>query len=133
MATGGAALPWRQIGLLAAAALVVAATASAGVSTPRVWLLLLMAPLIEESLFRAGLHEALLRTALAPSLANLLTALAFGLAHALVRIDAAALVVALPALVIGLVYGRTRRVRDCVALHAAMNALWLMTQVGTTS
>ena len=33
--------------------------------------------------------------------------------------------VAVPALAVGVVYARTGRVRDCVVLHAAMNALWL--------
>jgi membrane protease YdiL (CAAX protease family) len=31
----------------------------------------------------------------------------------------------LPALAIGWIYQRTRRVAPCVALHAAMNALWM--------
>jgi hypothetical protein len=34
-----------------------------------------------------------------------------------------------PALLIGAAYSRRRRVRECVALHAAMNALWLVAVV----
>lgn len=89
------------------------------------FVLLIAAPVLEESLFRAGLHEALLRHGRAAWLANVLTAAAFGAAHVAVRGDAAAFAVALPALAIGLVYSRWRRLRWCVALHAAMNAVWL--------
>lgn len=87
--------------------------------------LLLAAPLLEEAVCRAGLHEALLRHGAAAWMANGMTAAAFGLAHVAARGDAAAFTVALPALAIGLVYGRWRRLRWCVALHAAMNAAWL--------
>jgi membrane protease YdiL (CAAX protease family) len=115
------------VALLAAGVLVVVAALSAGSPLPqRLWMLLLVAPLAEEAVFRAGLQEVLLRRWQAPLAANLWTALTFGLAHALVRADPGALAVAAPALLIGWVYGRTRRLRDCVALHAAMNALWLM-------
>jgi hypothetical protein len=31
----------------------------------------------------------------------------------------------LPALLIGFVYAHTGRLRHCIALHAAMNAIWL--------
>ena len=114
---------------LAAAALAVAlagaAAATFGGQAPRIAVLLVIAPLAEEALFRAGLHEALLRRRWAPWAANALTALVFGVMHALVRADASALAVVLPALVIGQVYTLRRRLRDCVVLHAAMNALWL--------
>ena len=91
------------------------------------WLVLVvLAPLLEEALFRAGLHEWLLRNGTRPWTANVLTAAVFGGAHALVRADPLALAVALPALVLGRVYGQTRRVRWCVALHAVMNGLWLL-------
>lgn len=89
------------------------------------FVLLLAAPLLEEAVFRAGLHEALLRHGRGLLLANGLTALAFGAAHVAARGDASAFAVALPALAIGLVYERTRRLRWCVLLHAAMNAVWL--------
>lgn len=97
-----------------------------GVAGGRILVLLLVAPIAEEALFRAGLHEALLRRAVAPLTANVVTALAFGLAHALQHGDPTALAVVLPALLIGSLYQRTRRVRHCVLLHAAMNALWLV-------
>lgn len=89
------------------------------------FVLLFAAPLLEEAVFRAGLHEALLRHGRGLLLANALTALLFGAAHVAVRGDAGAFAVALPALAIGLVYERTRRLRWCVLLHAAMNAVWL--------
>lgn len=92
----------------------------------RVLTLLLLAPLLEEAIFRAGLQEALLRRWQShPCLVNAATAAAFGLAHVAIRVDLAAFSVALPALLIGEVYQRTGRLRLCVALHAAMNAAWL--------
>ncbi len=106
-------------------ALVAAVALHEGVAVGRVVMLLLVAPIAEEALFRAGLHEALLRRAVTPWLANLATAFAFAAAHALYRGDASALLVLVPALLIGVLYQRTRRVRHCVLLHGAMNALWL--------
>lgn len=126
---GGLAWPAGMAALLMLLA-VVAAAAPGGVSAGRVVVLLLVAPLAEEIVFRAGLHEALLRRAVQPQVANGVTALAFALVHLAARGDGVALAVALPALLIGAVYQRTRRVRDCVILHAAMNALWLL--AGTT-
>ena len=111
-----------------ALALCAGALALAGTPAPRLLVLLLLGPLLEEAIFRAGLHEALLRRwAGLPALwANLVTAIAFGLAHMLVRGELAAGAVVLPALAIGLVYQRGRRLRHCIALHAAMNAAWLL-------
>ena len=103
------------------------AAAAAGVHLQRIWTLLLLAPLLEEAVFRAGLQEALLgRLRWQPLLANGVTALAFGCAHVVLREDAAAFAVVLPALLIGLHYQRSGRLRGCVALHAAMNAVWLV-------
>jgi membrane protease YdiL (CAAX protease family) len=129
-AAGSAAIGYGQAPAAALAgalilALVAGAAIHAGVGASRVAVLLIVAPLIEEVLLRVGLHETLLRRAAPPWLAVVATSLAFGLAHAAIRGDAAALVVALPALLIGVVYQRTRRLRLCVALHATMNALWL--------
>lgn len=104
-------------------ALVAAALQAAG--APQVWLLLVLAPLLEEAAFRAGLHEALLRRPLPPWLANAAVALVFALLHAAVQGRWEAMAVALPALLIGAAYQRWRRVRWCVLLHAAMNAVWL--------
>jgi membrane protease YdiL (CAAX protease family) len=88
--------------------------------------LLVVAPVLEEVVFRAGLQEALLRCKTAPSLAIALTAAAFGLMHAVLRGQLGSLSVAVPALLIGAVYVRRRQLRYCIALHAAMNALWLV-------
>ncbi|MDB5781774.1 JDVT-CTERM system glutamic-type intramembrane protease [Caballeronia mineralivorans] len=119
-ATGSAGLP------LAAAGVLLLALAASGHGSQRLAMLLVFAPLLEETVFRAGLQEALLRRWYCrPYLANAVTAAAFGLAHAAVRADAAAFAAALPALLIGAVYQRTGRLRHCVVLHAAMNAAWL--------
>lgn len=128
-ASVGRRTPWPlAAALLVLLAIGVAATA-AGVGAQRVWMLLVLAPLLEEAVFRAGLQDRLLRRARPVWHANLLTALAFGLAHAALRGDPWAFAVALPALLIGRVYERTRQLRLCVALHAAMNALWLVGQL----
>jgi len=112
------ALLW--VSLLLAAAL----AASSGAGFGRIAVLIVFVPLAEEAVFRAGLQEALLRRHSA-LIANGLTALAFGLVHVLARGDASAFAVAGPALLLGAVYGRWRRVRLCAALHAVMNAVWL--------
>ena len=132
--TGGAvfaSLPTRWMALtgLAALAMVAAVATGAGVGAVRIAILLLAAPLIEEAVFRLGLHETLLQRGFPPALANAATAAAFGLAHAVIRGDAWALLVALPALLIGAVYQRTRRLWHCVTLHSAMNAVWLATGI----
>ena len=60
----------------------------------------------------------------AATFAVALTAVAFGAAHAAVGGNHGWWT-ALPALAIGLVYERTRRVAPCAALHATFNAMWL--------
>jgi hypothetical protein len=91
-------------------------------------LLLVLAPLLEETLFRAGLQEELLRRwgARHATAAGGCTALAFAAAHLAVRPCALAALTFLPALAIGVVYARTRRLAPCIALHAAANAVWLL-------
>ncbi len=120
-----ATLPLGTLALLAALA-----AGGTLLGAPHAWLLLGVAPLLEEAAFRAGLHEALLRHAGGLRFANLATALAFGAAHVAARGDAWAFAVAGPALAIGLVYEHRRRLRDCVMLHAAMNAAWLAAATG---
>jgi membrane protease YdiL (CAAX protease family) len=88
-------------------------------------ILLVIAPLIEETAFRAGLQEWLLRHGRSPVAANVATALAFGAAHVAMRGAALAFATVLPALLVGLAYDRWRRVRWCAGLHAAMNAAWV--------
>jgi membrane protease YdiL (CAAX protease family) len=95
--------------------------------------LLLFSPIVEEAVFRHGLHHWALRyrwltvrrVRWMPSGANTLVALCFAAAH-LVRLPpllAAATIV--PALLIGLLYEHTRRLWPCVALHALFNLSWL--------
>lgn len=93
---------------------------------------LLLAPWLEEILFRFGLQDALIR-ARSPGLARhagLLTAAVFGLAHAALAPPAfpwpLALSTALPAWWIGRDYRRHRSLLRCVAWHAWFNAAWLL-------
>ncbi|GAA5163089.1 JDVT-CTERM system glutamic-type intramembrane protease MrtJ [Viridibacterium curvum] len=119
------AFPWRT--LLLAGALLIPAGGMAG-QTLLTWqavVLLLLAPVAEEVIFRMGLQASLLERQLAPWCANLLVAVAFAVAHWTVRGHVAALLVMLPALFIGAVYQRERRVAPCVCLHALMNLVWL--------
>lgn len=116
---------WACVGMAAWVAL------QAGASPLRVAVLLALAPVAEEVVFRAGLQEALLRQTVwrwhtAPWLANAATALAFALTHAQARGSLLGLAVVAPALLLGSVYGAQRRLRWCVLLHAVMNALWLL-------
>lgn len=109
------------LGLAAAACVSVALGAPAW----RALVLLGLAPAAEEVVFRIGLHEALLRRAVAPWLANAAVAVAFAVAHLATRPWPAAAALLVPALAIGWVYQRTRQLAPCVALHAALNALWM--------
>lgn len=122
--------------VLAAAVLVAASTALAlasgatvGAIASAVWPLavsLLIAPIVEETVFRSGLHDGLLHQGIAPWLANLVTAFAFSAAHMLLTGPSLqSVMVFLPALLIGAAFTRWRRLRVCIVMHAAMNALWL--------
>lgn len=95
--------------------------------------LLVAAPLLEEIVFRLGLHAWLLRrwggavprAAAWPSRANVVVALGFGAAHLLRLEPALAAAVVLPALFVGQVYEITGRLWPCVVIHAVFNLLWL--------
>ncbi|OWQ44150.1 hypothetical protein CDL60_25670 [Roseateles noduli] len=99
---------------------------------------LLLAPCFEEVLFRLGLQERLstAQAAAARRHAVVLTALAFGAAHAIVlavvtpALALPALLLALatagPAWWIGLSYRRHRSLPRCIAWHAGFNACWLL-------
>ena len=120
-------LPWAVASAGVVALAVLSATAvSAGPGVQRAWILLVLAPLAEEAVFRAGLQEYLLQRLRTPLVANGLTALAFALAHVATRGEWASFAVFVPALLIGAVYERWGRLRLCVVLHASMNALWLV-------
>jgi membrane protease YdiL (CAAX protease family) len=90
-----------------------------------VLLLVAIAPLLEETVFRAGLQESLLRRGMHPLATNLLCAAAFGLLHGMTRSWLLAAWVIPPALLLGAVYARKRSLGLVVALHAAMNFVWL--------
>lgn len=124
-AVGQIPVAWALGCVLLAAGLALASGASS--ATWVLWVLL--APLLEESVFRAGLQDTLLRRSLPPWLANGCTALCFTASHVLLRGAAwASWAVLLPALALGAVYGRSRQLRGCVALHALMNAGWMVAQ-----
>lgn len=110
--------------LLGALALALVADGT-GVGAHRAWLLLAIAPIVEELVFRTGLQESLLRRGLTARASAAWTAIAFAAAHAAFRGDPAAAVVVVPALAIGALYARGRSVAACIVLHAAMNACWI--------
>jgi membrane protease YdiL (CAAX protease family) len=97
------------------------ATASGSV----VWLLL-GAPIVEEVIFRLGLQQELLTRLRSAPTANVLTALAFAMAHGLSQGTWLSLLTVMPALAIGLIFQRSRRLTPCIALHALFNTVWLM-------
>lgn len=82
--------------------------------------LLLVAPLLEEWIVRAGLHDWLLRR-MAPAAALLLSAAAFSVLHLRSGLTAAALVF-WPGLLYGAAYQRWRDWRLCALLHGLSNA-----------
>jgi uncharacterized protein len=103
-------------------------------------LMTLVAPVLEEFVMRAGLHDAMLRrdravraaysAATAPVQMSGTTwrlialSSAFGLLH-LPRGIGLAIAVVPAAMVIGWVYERTRSWTSCALLHATMNWAWL--------
>jgi len=100
----------------------------AKIDGPAFWpiaVMLMISPLTEEIVFRAGIQETLQRLWRAPHMANLATALLFGTAHASVKGPAMALAILLPALLVGECYRRGLGLKVCVLLHAAMNAMWI--------
>jgi membrane protease YdiL (CAAX protease family) len=117
------------IGVAFVGAAIVAAAATGKAQV--LWLLLLAAPVLEEVVFRAGLQEALLRrfgdrgNAVA-LLINCVTALAFAAAHLLRQSPMLAALTVLPALLIGALYQRQRRLWPCIGTHSLFNGLWLL-------
>lgn len=123
-------LLWLAMGAVVAGLAGLALRGGASASTWGLWLLWVgLVPLLEEAVFRAGLQEALLRHGLRPGWANGCTALCFTACHVLLRgAGWASWAVVVPAWLLGVVYGRSRRLRGCVALHALMNAGWIAAQ-----
>jgi membrane protease YdiL (CAAX protease family) len=124
------AAPWVLPAAGVAGLALATAAASAGGVGASTWLLwVLLLPLLEETVFRLGLQEDLLRRGLPHWLANGCTALCFTACHVLLRgASWASWAVLGPALLLGVVYGRSRQLRGCVALHALMNAGWIAAQ-----
>lgn len=119
--TTAAVLP---IVLLAAG--LIAASVALDVPAWRALVLLLVAPVAEEIVFRAGVQDEMLRRGLAPWVANFGTGVAFTAAHLLLLgVQPQTALVILPALLIGAAYNRTRSLRICMALHMSFNALWI--------
>ncbi len=114
--------------LLQSAAVLALAVGAAGLSGTawRGLVLLLFAPVVEEIIFRRGLQEALLSRRWPGWQANLAVALLFALAHWALRGQVEAVAVVLPALLLGALYGRWRRLAPCVLAHALMNGIWLL-------
>ncbi len=96
------------------------------------WMLLLVAPLVEEFAFRGTLQGALLRTTVgkiqygAISLANLITAALFGGAHAIHHSAAFDLLTFFPGLVFGYFRERYSLLLPAILLHSYYNLglLW---------
>lgn len=84
--------------------------------------LLLLSPMLEEGVIRAGLQEWLMRREAKPGLWPVaVSVIAFSLLH-LGSGWPHALAVAGPGLALALLYRRTRSWRWCVLAHSAMNA-----------
>jgi hypothetical protein len=128
--------PWYGFALFAALpAVVVLATLTPLALTlrwPGMGALVMMAcvlPLLEEIVFRIGLHDALSARLSARlghlTFANGLTAGCFALAHLLHHPPAWALATGLPALVFGALWERHGRLFVPISVHAAYNAAYL--------
>ncbi|HLO93815.1 MAG TPA: JDVT-CTERM system glutamic-type intramembrane protease [Burkholderiaceae bacterium] len=86
---------------------------------------LLLAPWLEELLFREGLQRLLTERLPAGPLPALLTALAFTAAHLALRPDLLSLATFAPACLLGLLYARRQDLTLCICTHSAMNLAWL--------
>ncbi|WP_229505327.1 JDVT-CTERM system glutamic-type intramembrane protease MrtJ [Massilia mucilaginosa] len=86
--------------------------------------LLLLAPLLEELIVRAGLQEWLMRKGSPAALVLGVPALAFSLLHVMSGGQAMAAVL-LPGLAFGLIYRRWRDWRLCALVHALCNGVAL--------
>ena len=88
---------------------------------------LLIAPVIEEVFFRGVVQDGLRNRGFMagrPSIAIVVTAVCFGLAHLGSGSLAHAALVTIPAGVLGWVYECRRSLPLCIALHSACNVLW---------
>ena len=101
-------------------------TSPAAIPTVAVWLnLLVLAPVLEEVVFRAGLQQALHERGWPAPMAIGLSALVFAGAHLLLRgADWLMAATVLPAWIVGWVYARWRRLWPCITLHAVFNLAW---------
>jgi membrane protease YdiL (CAAX protease family) len=116
----------RTVALLTYAALALLAAAAL---PARLVTLLLIAPVLEEIVFRAGLQEALQRS-LGPRTgaaraATVLSAGAFAAAHWVAHPGLLAGLTFVPALLIGHLYQTQRRLPPCIAAHSLCNGLGL--------
>ena len=99
----------------------------------RILAALMASAVLEEILFRLGVHETLLRR---PKLrttplvkltaANLMTAALIAVTHGVFRSWLLGCAVLPIALAIGVLYERYRRVWPCIAVHALMNLIWFL-------
>ena len=90
------------------------------------WMLfVVLAPLVEEIVFRRGVQQGLQRLGAGGVPAIVMTAVLFSLAHGFTRSWVLAAGVFVPALVIGVLYERSGRLGACVWLHAGFNTAWL--------
>ena len=87
--------------------------------------LLVLAPVLEELVFRTGLQQALLARGWGAQASALGVAVVFAAAHCALRGPSwLAVATLLPAWLLGWVYARWRRVLGCMAGHAAFNLMW---------
>jgi membrane protease YdiL (CAAX protease family) len=87
--------------------------------------LLLLAPVVEETLFRVGLQQRLVLCGVTPRRASAIAALTFIAAHGLARSWALAAAVSLPAFGLAWLYQRSGSLAACIGAHAGLNACWL--------
>ena len=120
----GQVLPWLVIPAAALAPGLM--LLGAGVDGWRLFVVVLLAPVLEETVFRAGIQAELVSLLRSTHGANAATSTLFVIAHGWVAGSAHGLAVLLPSLLLGECWRRGRRLAPCMALHAAMNAAWLL-------
>ncbi len=105
---------------------------SDGVDWRQVIVVVLIAPLLEEVVFRGGIQHWLSRwptlagRAMGISLANVCTSVLFSATHLINQSPLTAVAVFVPSLVFGWVFDRYARILPCVVLHGFYNAGYLL-------
>jgi len=111
---------------VALALILCAGVAALGLQRADIMSLLVVAPVVEELLFRGVIQEYLQRRIQGVWPVAIITGVLFSSAHMVLRSELLALWVFVPSLVLSFAYFKFRSLSLVVCLHACMNAVYLI-------